>query len=152
MSFDPISAILDIGGKLIDRLWPDPTAAAAAKLELMKLQLNGQLAEIAAEGEIAKAQIIVNQAEASNQSMFISGWRPFIGWVCGSAFAYHYLLQPFIVFLCTASGHPIPVMPSFEMGALNEVLYGMLGLGALRTIEKTDAVGKFAAVISAKKK
>ena len=81
MAFDPISAALDIGGKLIDRLWPDPTQAAAAKLELLKLQQSGELQQIT-------GQLEINKVEAANPSVFVSGWRPFIGWVCGTALAY----------------------------------------------------------------
>ena len=89
MAFDPISAALDIGGKLIDRLWPDPTQAAQAKLELFKLQQSGELAQIT-------GQLEINKAEAQHSSVFVAGWRPFIGWVCGSALAYQYLIRPLV--------------------------------------------------------
>lgn len=135
MAFDPISAALDIGGKLIDRLWPDPAQRDQAKLALMQMQQSGELAELAADTELAKGQLEVNKAEAANENVFISGWRPFIGWVCGSAFAYHFLLQPAIAFIATARGTPI-ALPSFDMSALNTVLDAMLGLGAMRTFDK----------------
>ena len=64
MAFDPISAALDIGGKLIDRLWPDPTQAAQAKLELFKLQQSGELAQIT-------GQLEINKVEAANSSVFV---------------------------------------------------------------------------------
>ena len=136
MALDPITAAFDIGGKLIDRLWPNPEQRDAAKLELVKMQQTGELAQLAAETDIAKAQIAVNQTEAQHQRLFVSGWRPFIGWVCGMAFAYHYVAQPLLAFLCAAFGHNI-ILPPFDMGELLTVLLGILGLGSLRSFDKT---------------
>jgi hypothetical protein len=73
MAIDPVTAILDIGGKVIDRLWPDPVQAAQAKLELIKLQQSGDLAQIA-------GQLEINKVEAASSNPFTSGWRPFVGW------------------------------------------------------------------------
>lgn len=141
MAIDPISAALDIGGKLIDRLWPDATQAAAAKLELLKMQQTGELAQLTAETELAKGQIEVNQAEAGSSSLFVAGWRPWIGWVCGVAFAYHFVVQPILAFILAATGHPV-TLPTFNMDALYTVLLGMLGLGSMRTFEKYKGVGR----------
>ena len=132
MAFDPISAALDIGGKLIDRLWPDPTQAAAAKLELLKLQQSGDLAQIT-------GQMDINKAEAQNASVFVSGWRPFIGWVCGSALAYQYLLRPLAMGIAASVGHPIAPLPGLDSN-LWELMFGMLGIGTLRTVEKMKGV------------
>lgn len=139
MAIDPISAVLDIGGKLIDRLWPDATQRDAAKLELLKMQQNGELAQLAAETELAKGQIEVNQAEAGSSSLFVAGWRPWIGWVCGVAFAYHFVVQPLLAFILAATGSPV-TLPTFNMDALYTVLLGMLGLGSMRTFEKYKKV------------
>ncbi len=87
MAIDPVTALLDIGGKVIDRLWPDPVQAAQAKLELMKLQQSGELTQIA-------GQLEINKAEASNPNPFTSGWRPFIGCVCGAGFALQFVIGP----------------------------------------------------------
>ena len=84
MSLDPISAILNIGSKVIDRVWPDPTQAAAAKLELFKLQQSGELQQI-------MGQLEINKVEAGSASVFVSGWRPFIGWICGAACAWNWI-------------------------------------------------------------
>ncbi len=86
--------------------------------------------------EIATAQIAVNTAEAGSGSVFKGGWRPFVGWVCGFAFAYHFILQPLIVFAVTIAGVNLSALPEFDMTALMTVLMGMLGLGGLRTYEK----------------
>lgn len=124
MSFDPVTAGLDFAGKLLDKLFPDPAARAQAQLQLVQLQQSGELAQIA-----------VNQEEAKNDNIFVSGWRPFIGWVCGLSFAYHFVLQPIITFCMASFGHPV-TLPEFDMQELSTVLMGMLGLGSLRTVEK----------------
>jgi hypothetical protein len=132
MAFDPISAALDIGSKVIDRLWPDPSQAAAAKLELIKLQQSGELAQIT-------GQLQINQVEAASASVFVAGWRPFIGWVCGAAFAYKFVLAPAAAFALSAAGHPI-TLPVLDFTEMSTVLLGMLGIGGLRTLEKIKGV------------
>jgi hypothetical protein len=88
------------------------------------------------------AQVSVNQAEAQHRSTFVAGWRPFIGWVCGIALAYHFVLSPIIVFGIAISGVTVPELPSFDMNSLMTVLMGMLGLGGLRTYEKSRGLTK----------
>jgi hypothetical protein len=92
--------------------------------------------------ELAKGQLEINKAEAASGSIFKGGWRPFIGWVCGVAFAYHFILQPVLVFGVTAAGVALPDLPEFDMATLMPVLMGMLGLGGLRTIEKAKGIAK----------
>jgi hypothetical protein len=92
--------------------------------------------------ENAMAQIEVNKIEAASNSIFKGGWRPFIGWVCGTAFAYHFVLQPFFIFVLTALGQQVPTLPEFDMASLMTVLGGLLGLGGLRTFEKYKGVTK----------
>ena len=85
-------------------------------------------------------QLEINKAEAASGSLFKGGWRPFIGWVCGVAFAYHFVLQPILVFVLTASGVDLPELPEFDMSTLLTVLGGMLGIGGLRSYEKTKGL------------
>tara|TARA_X000001382_G_scaffold123116_1_gene106593 strand:+ start:257 stop:628 length:372 start_codon:yes stop_codon:yes gene_type:complete len=85
--------------------------------------------------EINKAQIEVNKIEAGQSNLFVSGWRPFVGWTCGVALCYHFVLQPFLMFVMLSIGNPIE-LPVFQMETLTTVLMGMLGLGGLRTYEK----------------
>jgi hypothetical protein len=92
--------------------------------------------------ENAMAQIEVNKEEASSDSVFKGGWRPFIGWTCGAAFAYHFVLQPVLIFVMTYLGFAVPDLPEFDMASLMTVLMGMLGLGGLRTFEKYKGVTK----------
>ena len=86
--------------------------------------------------ELALAQVEVNKAEAASNSVWKGGWRPFVGWVCGAAFAYHFVLQPLAIFGLAAYGMEVPPLPNFDMGQLMTVLMGMLGLGGLRSFEK----------------
>ena len=92
--------------------------------------------------EIAMAQIEVNKAEAQSSSVFKGGWRPFIGWVCGFAFAYHFILQPVLIFGVGVAGIQLPALPEFDMSQMMPVLLGMLGLGGLRTFEKQKGITK----------
>jgi len=122
-----VDALLGLGGKLVDKLIPDPAARDAAKLELLKLQQSGELAAMVAQTEI-------NKVEAANPSVFVSGWRPAIGWVCALAMGYQYLLRPFLT-----AFYPILTFPGLDDN-LWQLLAGMLGLGGLRTFEKLNGV------------
>jgi len=128
MALDPVSALLDIGGKVLDRVFPDPTQQAAARLELLKLQQSGELTQIAGQMEI-------NKAEAANPSVFVSGWRPAIGWICGAGFAVQFVIGPLAEWGSALYGHPVK-FPQMDTGTMMPLLLGMLGLGGLRTAEK----------------
>lgn len=133
MALEPIAAALEIGGKLIDRLWPNKAEADAAKLELFKLQQSGELAVIT-------GQLEINKIEAASPSLFVSGWRPFFGWVCGAALAYQYLFRPMSIAVTVALGFPPPMMVGLESHELWELTFNLLGLGGMRTLEKTKGV------------
>ena len=135
MAVDPISILMGIGSKVIDRLWPDPAERDAAKLELLKLQQSGELAQLTADTNLMIEQIKVNQAEAANPSLFVSGWRPAIGWVCGAACGWNWIGLPVAKVIAVILGHPIDLAPA-DLTEMLPVLMGMLGLGGLRTIEK----------------
>lgn len=82
--------------------------------------------------ELLKLQSEVNKVEASSRNLFIAGWRPFIGWVCGFALLYNYVLRDIIIFF----NRELADMPALQMEELLTILMGMLGLGGLRTFEK----------------
>ncbi len=126
-----IGPVTELLGKVI----PDKAEAARLAHEI------STMAEKQAH-EIALAQIEVNKAEAASGSIFKGGWRPFIGWVCGTAFAYHFVIQPLLIFIVALTGVEIPELPSFDMASLMTVLGGLLGLGSLRTFEKFKGVSK----------
>jgi hypothetical protein len=128
---DLISPVADLLGKFI----PDATERQKLAHEIATMaQKNAH--------ENAMAQIEVNKTEAASNSIFKGGWRPFIGWVCGTAFAYHFVLQPVLIFVMTYVGYPVPDLPEFDMASLMTVLGGLLGLGSLRTFEKYKGVTK----------
>ena len=92
--------------------------------------------------ELAKGQLEVNKAEAAHRSIFVAGWRPFIGWTCGFALMAHFVLFPATDFVVAYMGYEIPPMPAFDMESLMTVLLGMLGLGGMRSFEKLKGVSK----------
>ena len=124
--------------KLLDKLIPDPAARENARLELMKMEREQDLEEFKLALTADQMQADINKQEASSDNLFVAGWRPFIGWVCGVAFAYHFVAQPLLAFALANTGHTV-ALPQFQMDELSTVLMGMLGLGGLRTIEKLRA-------------
>jgi hypothetical protein len=127
--------LIPILGNLFDKISPDPKAAADAKLEVMRLAQTGELAQLNADLQLATGQIEVNKVEAANQSLFVSGWRPAVGWSCALAFAFKFLGGPLVFVVAQWIGHPI-TLPQFDFTEMSTVLMGMLGLGAMRSVEK----------------
>lgn len=130
-----LSGLFDLGKGLVDRLFPDPAAKAAAQLELLKMQQAGDLAELAAATDLAKLQIQTNLAEASG-NWFTAGWRPFVGWVCGFALAYVSIMEPVARFVAQVWFAYTGGFPVIDTDLTMQVLLGLLGLGALRSVEK----------------
>lgn len=133
---DPLTAILNIGSSIIDKIWPDKDKADQVKLEMFKAQQAGQLQEIANQFSITMEQVKVNAEEAKHNSIFVSGWRPFVGWICGFALGYNYILFPFIAWAAKWADSGAPTMPALDSGELMTLLFGMLGLGAMRSFDK----------------
>lgn len=132
-----LGPLLDIGGKLINRLFPDPAEASKAQMELLKMQQNGELAQMASETELAKGQLAVNAAEAASGNAFASSWRPAIGWICAMGLFYEFILHPLLPWVTSLIiGKPIANLPALGGETLMTLLFGMLGLGGLRTVEK----------------
>lgn len=125
----PILGILDVGMKILDKFIPDPQAKADAQFKLMQMQQTGELAELAADTQLAQGQIDTNKVEAASTSLFVSGWRPFVGWVCASSLAFQFILFPFLM----SFGLKIPAL---DLGELMTILLGLLGLGSMRSYEK----------------
>lgn len=123
--------VTNLIGKVIDKVFPDPKQAAEAKALLLSMDLSSDI-----------EQIKVNIEEAKSESLFKSGWRPFVGWVCGVAFAYKFIIMPFLMFLITLVGWHVPLnsLPVLDWTELSAVLFGMLGLGYYRTREKMNKV------------
>jgi hypothetical protein len=129
---DPISALLNIGNTLINKLFPDPAQAAQAQLALLKMQQDGELAAISGQMEI-------NKIEAGSSSVFVAGWRPFAGWVCGIGLAYVSIIEPVARLVATIVGYTGD-FPAIDTTLTMQVLLGMLGMGGLRTLDKIKGV------------
>jgi len=129
-----LQAIIGAVVPLLDKFIPD--AGEKQKLAHEIATMAQKMAH-----ESALAQIDVNKEEAKSSSIFVSGWRPFVGWTCGFALAYHFILQPMLTLILTISGITVD-LPEFDMGTLMTVLMGMLGLGGLRTFEKTKNIAR----------
>lgn len=93
----------------------------------------------AAQVDLQKAQIEVNKTEATNGNIFVSGWRPGVGWVCVTAYAAQFVIGPFCTWIAALAHHPI-VFPTLDLTQLGTLLFGVLGLGAYRTYEKVNGV------------
>jgi hypothetical protein len=126
---------------VLDRVYPDPTQKAQIALELEKMRQSGEFREIDAELERSRQQTDVNKTEAASTDRFVAGWRPFIGWVCGSALAWHYIGRPMADWVVLLTGAHAQI-PAVDLGDLIVILLGMLGLGGLRTTEKIKGVTK----------
>lgn len=123
---------------IINKVVPDKAAAAAAVSQLNEMQLNGQLQdELLQLQSVTVAQSDVNKVEAASTAILVAGWRPAIGWVCAAAYGFQFLLRPLLQWGSAFMGHPIQ-LPGLD-DALTQLTYGMLGMGAMRTIEKHPA-------------
>jgi hypothetical protein len=123
-------ALINPIASILDRIIPDKSQAAAAKAALLQSEVQGEFSN-------ALAQIQTDQAEATNTSIFVAGWRPFVGWVCGAAFAYAFIVQPLLKFVLSAF-HVQVETPVIDFSAMSPVLLGMLGLGAMRSYDKAQ--------------
>lgn len=92
--------------------------------------------------ELAVGQLEINKTEAQHRSIFVAGWRPFLGWCLSFAMLWHFMLAPSIIFAAGMAGMTLPELPVFDMDSLMTVLLGMLGLGGLRTFEKAKGLSK----------
>ena len=122
-----ILALLPVVGSLLDKLIPDTDARKAAQEALESSAQSGEL-------QLILGQLEVNKAEAAHKSIFVSGWRPFVGWVCGAGLAYNVVILPLLSTWFT--------MPDVDPALLYPVLTAMLGMGGLRTFEKTKGVAR----------
>ena len=120
-----VGAVADLATNVINKIWPD-------KSEQEKQQL-------AAAVMVVQGQLDINKTEAANPSVFVSGWRPAIGWVCGGACAWNWIGLPIAKFAMLAIGHPLNISPA-DISEMMPILLGMLGLGGLRTVEKINGV------------
>ena len=120
---------------ILERVIPDKSQAAKLAHEIATM--SDKMAH-----EQVLAQLEVNKAEAASGSLFKGGWRPAIGWICGLALFWSFILQPFLVFFLLVFGVDLPPLPEVGTADLMPILLGMLGLGGLRSYEKVRKVTK----------
>jgi hypothetical protein len=146
MSFDPLTALFEAGKLAIERIWPDPIRRAEELRKLEELKQKGDLAELDAHVQLMLGQLRVNEKEAQHKSIFVAGWRPFIGWTGGAAIAWQFVLYPMLMWLwaiAEATGKIPPGVtppPILETGALFAMITGMLGIGTMRSFDKRNGV------------
>lgn len=130
-----LPSLLPAVTNVIGRFLPEDKEARAKAERELEQQLATHLAKI------DMAQLDINKTEAAHRSIWVSGWRPFIGWSCGVALAWTYVLTPMLTFILGQTGYLIQ-LPAMDMSEMMPVLMGMLGLGGLRTFEKFKKVTK----------
>jgi hypothetical protein len=128
-------ALIPVIGGVLEKVLPDPQAAADAKVKLLELAQRGELAVLDAETKLALGQIEVNKTEAGTD-MFRGGWRPATGWACVFGLVYQFLVQPLLPWIVALFGVTVPPLPPIDNETLMVLLTGMLGLGGLRTFER----------------
>ena len=127
-----LGPVLDIGKALLDRFGPeDKSERARAEADFLRMAADGELKQVI-------AQLEINAREAAHPSVFVAGWRPFFGWAGGAGFVYATILQPMLAWWAAVKGWPAP--PALNLDLLWVVITGMLGIGGLRTFEKTKNV------------
>ena len=126
-----LPAVTDVIGRFLPE---DKEKRAAAEREIEK-QLATHLAKI------DLAQLEINKQEAAHRNIFVAGWRPFIGWSCGIAMCYAYIIQPITIFILAQTGNLVS-LPTLDLSEMMPVLLGMLGLGGLRSFEKYKKISK----------
>jgi len=140
MSLDPLTAAFDLGKIAIDKLWPDPSKRAFEMRKLEELRQNGDLATLNASVKLMLAQIDVNKQEARSKSLFVSGGRPFIIWVCGLGLMFQYLIYPLLMWVWAFMHITGDTPPPLDLSVMMPLLLGLLGLGAMRSIDKKNGV------------
>lgn len=138
MDLTGLGSLFDFGGKLIDKIFPYPQKAQEAKIELFKLQQNGELAQLAADTQLAKGQLDVNIEEAKSSNWFVAGWRPACGWVGAAGLAYSAILEPLARFVAAVGFGYAGVFPILDTTITMQILFGLLGLGAMRSYDKKN--------------
>lgn len=128
-----LAPVLEVGKTLIDRFFPDKEAARVAEAEFLKMAMDGELKQ-------ALAQLEINAREAAHPSIWVAGWRPYFGWVGGTAFAYVGIVKPLLSWWAAIKGWPLP--PDIDTEFLWVVVSGLLGIGGLRTYEKKQGVSR----------
>ena len=137
-----LGSVIKAGGQVLDNLFTSDEERATAKLKDKALDL-----------QVVSGQLAINRAEAEHKSIFVAGWRPFIGWVGGCALAYKFIFYSLICWFWAVArakgwiGANIPIPPDVDASQLYPIILGLLGLGGMRSYEgikgvKTNSIRK----------
>lgn len=139
---DPVTigGLFSIGKSLVERLWPDPAKQAEEMRKLQEMEQEGDMARLNAHVQLLVAQLKINEAEAAHKSIFVAGWRPFIGWVGGAALAWQFIAYPVLLWIQAAYAPEMVAPPVFETGPLMAIVTAMLGIGGMRSFDKSKGV------------
>ena len=139
-----IGDLLKAGMDIINKFVPDKDLAAKLQQELLlkSLEIDRQHLDMAAQE--AQAQASINQTEAASDNIFVAGWRPVIGWVCGIGFLYQFVVYPTVQWYIAFKKVDVTPPPTLD-GILMELTFALLGLGAFRTYEKVRGISAKAA-------
>lgn len=140
MSFDPLSALFELGKTAIEKIWPDPSKRAEELFKLEQLKQTGDLAKMQAEVSLMLGQIEINKVEAQHPSVFVAGARPAVMWIGAFGLAYAAVVEPIARFVARVCFGYDGEFPTLDTTITMQVLFGILGLGAYRTFEKTKEV------------
>lgn len=136
----PIPIVGDLiksGFDLIDNLFTSDEEKAAERFKITELAQKGDLAELQAHVSLLQGQMAINAKEAGHKSVFVAGWRPFVGWVCGFGLLYVSLVEPIARFTATMFGYDGD-FPVIDTSLTMQVLLGMLGIAGMRSYDKRE--------------
>lgn len=128
-----LAPLLEFGKEMIGRFVPDKEEARKAEAEFLKLAMDGELKQVI-------AQLQINAQEAAHPSIWVAGWRPGFGWAGVAGFTYAVMFQPLLAWWAAIKGWPVP--PVLNLDLLWVVVTGMLGIGGMRTFEKSKGVSR----------
>ena len=137
---NPLDALFELGKTAIEKIWPDPSKRAEELFKLEKLKQDGDLAKLQAEVSLMLGQIEINKVEAQHPSVFVAGARPAVMWIGAFGLAYAAVLEPIARFMARVVFEYTGDFPVLDTTITMQVLFGILGLGAYRTYEKTKEV------------
>lgn len=137
-----LTTLLPMLGNVFDRVFPDPAVAADAKVKVMEMAQRGELAQLDADLKMATGQMEVNKVEAASGDKFTSRARPFIMWICGFSLLYAAMIEPLARFSAMVLFEYKGEFPVIDTEITLQLLFGLLGLGAYRTVEKVRGVAK----------
>jgi hypothetical protein len=128
-----LSVVSPIVERVLDFI-PNPAEKAKAQMEIQNQLMQAAIAE-------SQGQLEINKNEAANPNLFVSGWRPAIGWVCVFGFSWQFIVTPIALWVMALSGSSVP-LPDIDTQSLYSLTMGMLGMGALRSFEKWKGITK----------